>query len=75
MPLEVSAVAAAEVFRLYSCCQGDPHTYVLDLRPQKEFKKSHLMLAYSIRLTADEKALLVSVGPRPVTTCAPRFPH
>lgn len=58
MPVDVTAVGTDEVFRLYSTCKDDPHTWVLDVRPQKDFKKSHLVLAYSIRLTADEKALL-----------------
>lgn len=59
MAPDVSTVDIYHVFRFYSTCKGDPRPWVLDVRSSREFKKSHLSHAYSIRLTADERALLV----------------
>jgi len=61
MPLDVSTMDLESVYRLYSSCKGDVQPWILDLRPQKDYKKGHLMRSYSIRLTADQKAVVVSL--------------
>ena len=58
--LEVSTADLEAVYRLYSACSHDLHPWILDLRPQKDYKKGHLLRSYSVRLTADQRAVVVS---------------
>lgn len=58
MALTVTKIAADVVFRVYTACQGDPATLILDVRPLKEFKKSHIAGSYCVRLAANGKTLL-----------------
>ena len=59
---------ASPIFRVFTTCQGDPKTLLLDLRPQKQFQKLHIALSYSIRLSANGRALLVRCG----ACCTPK---
>eukprot|EP00951_Prasinocladus_malaysianus_P001258 scaffold8642_cov48-Prasinocladus_malaysianus.AAC.1 len=56
--MEIVYVEATAVYRLFSQCKGDPQTWILDVRSQKDYKKSHIARAYCIRKTADGRALL-----------------
>lgn len=56
--VEVKFCDAQDLFRCYTRCQGDPVSYILDIRPKKDFQKAHLPLAYCVRLTANGAALL-----------------
>ena len=57
--MEVTSASAEDVFQVYTAVEQDVKTYVLDVRPLKDFKKSHFLQAYSIRLAANGRALLV----------------
>lgn len=58
--MEIRSAAAVDVFQIVTALERDTKTYLLDIRPQKDFKKKHILQAYSIRLAANGKALLVS---------------
>ena len=58
--MEVKSITPDGLFRLFTACPDDPKTFILDVRPQKEFQKSHIMQSYCIRLAANRQALLVS---------------
>ena len=58
MVLHVTKIPADVVFRVFTACKDDPETLILDVRPLKEFKKGHILNAYSIRLAANGKTLL-----------------
>ena len=45
------------IFRLFTRNEKDPISLILDVRPHKDFKASHILLAYNVRLTANGKAL------------------
>ena len=45
------------IFRKYTRLKQDRCCLIIDVRPQKEFKRRHLLLSYCIRLTSDGKAL------------------
>jgi hypothetical protein len=51
---------ASAIFGCFSASKNDPKTLLLDVRPQKQWQKSHIALSYSIRLSANGRALLVS---------------
>jgi hypothetical protein len=57
--MEVKTITLDGFFRIFTSCAQDPKTYILDVRSQKDFQKQHVMQAYSIRLAANGKALLV----------------
>lgn len=57
--MEVKSASAENVFQVYTALSNDPKTYVLDIRPQKEFKQLHMLQAYSVRLSANGRAVLV----------------
>ncbi|KAK9809657.1 hypothetical protein WJX73_001361 [Symbiochloris irregularis] len=56
--MEVKSASAEDVFQVYTALFTDPKTYVLDLRPQKEFRTLHMLQAYSVRLSANGRAVL-----------------
>ena len=58
--MEVRVASAEDLFQVYTALHEDVKTYVLDIRPLKEFKKKHLLQSYSIRQSANGRALLVS---------------
>ena len=57
--MEVKTITLDGFFRVFTSCPQDPKIFILDVRSQKEFAKYHVMQAYSIRLAANGKALLV----------------
>lgn len=59
--MEVKSITPDGLFRLFTACPDDPKTFILDVRPQKEFQKSHIMQSYCIRLAANGQALVVSI--------------
>ena len=61
--MEVKTVTTDGLFRLFTACPNDTKTFVLDVRPYKEFQKSHIMQSYCIRLAANGQALLVGCPP------------
>lgn len=56
--MEAKSVDLDFIFRMYTSCPHDPKALTLDVRNQKDFKKSHLLTAYSIRLSSAGDALL-----------------
>ena len=60
--MDVKSVTTDGLFRLFTACPNDTKTFVLDVRPYKEFQKSHIMQSYCIRLAANGQALLVGVS-------------
>jgi hypothetical protein len=68
--MEAKKVDVHAVFRAYTACPADPKVLILDVRPNKDFKKKHACLAYNIRLSSNGKVLAVSAAaarrrPRP----------
>ena len=61
--MEVKTITLDGFFRIFTSCPQDTKTFILDTRSQKEFQKQHVMQAYSIRLAASGKALLVHDWP------------
>jgi hypothetical protein len=59
--MEVKTITSDGFFRVFTACPQDPKTFILDVRSHKEFAKQHIMQAYSIRLAANGKALLVRI--------------
>jgi len=47
---------------VFTACQGDPKTLILDVRSSKEYARKHVMQAYNIRLAASGAALLVCLS-------------
>ena len=58
--MEVKSIDVSGVFRTFTACATDLKTFLLDVRPHKQFHRSHVALSYNIRLSAEGKALLVS---------------
>lgn len=58
--MEVKTTDVSGIFRTFTSCATDPKTFLLDVRPQKQFQRSHVALSYNIRLSANAQALLVS---------------
>lgn len=56
--MNVTRTAADVIFRVFTSCQGDPATLILDVRHLKEYKKRHIAGSYSIRLAANGQTLL-----------------
>ena len=56
--MNVTKIPADVVFRVFTACPEDAETLILDVRPLKEFKKSHILNAYSTRLASNGKTLL-----------------
>lgn len=54
-----TSVDTEYLFRLFTKCPDDPVTLVLDTRAYKLFKRRHVLLAYCVRLSANERALVV----------------
>ena len=59
--MEVATATAETILRVFAACPADTRTLLLDVRPNKDFKKKHVLLAYSIRLAANGKTLLVGI--------------
>lgn len=58
--MEVRTTDVSGIFRTFTSCATDPKTFLLDVRSQKQFQRSHVALSYNIRLSANAQALLVS---------------
>lgn len=58
----VTGVDADIIFRTFTACPGDPRTLILDVRPHKDYAKKHILQSYSVRVSANGKALLVRVS-------------
>ena len=67
--MEVKSITPDGLFRLFTACPDDTKTFILDVRPQKEFQKSHIMQSYCIRLAANGQALLVGCTPLSSEVC------
>ena len=57
--MDVASATAETILRVFTACTGDTRNLLLDVRPNKDFKKKHVLLAYNIRLAANGKTLLV----------------
>ena len=55
--MEAKAVDAEAIFRAFTACGKDPNTLLLDVRPQKDFKKGHVSQAFNPRLATNGKFL------------------
>lgn len=67
--MEVKSITPDGLFRLFTACPDDTKTFILDVRPQKEFQKAHIMQSYCIRLAANGQALLVGSTPLSSEAC------
>mmetsp|Transcript_11961 Transcript_11961/g.35836 ORF Transcript_11961/g.35836 Transcript_11961/m.35836 type:complete len:480 (-) Transcript_11961:160-1599(-) len=56
--MDVKSTDFSGIFRAFTACGGDPKTFVFDVRPHKQFQKSHVALAYNVRVSANGQALL-----------------
>ena len=56
--LEVRNCGADAVFRLFTACQGDATTLILDVRPYKDDTKQHIVHSFCVRTSANGAALL-----------------
>jgi len=56
--MNVTKIPADVLFRVFTACEGETQTLILDIRPLKEFKKKHIANAFSIRLAANGETLL-----------------
>lgn len=56
--LEARSCGPEAVFRAFTRCAGEPHVYLLDVRPSKEFAKAHIAHSYCIRLTSNGQAVI-----------------
>jgi len=50
--MDVKTVDAEALFRVYTACDGDRRTVLLDLRDRSRFSKAHLRTAFCVRLTS-----------------------
>ena len=71
MGLEVMVCGPDALFRVFTACQHDERSLILDVRPAKEFRRGHVQLAYCIRLSTNGEVLLGAqggelAGPAPV---------
>ncbi len=57
--MEVKSASAESVFQVFTAADSDTKVFLLDVRPLKDFKKKHILQAYSVRLAANGRALLV----------------
>ncbi len=71
--MEAKAVDVDTIFRYFTACPEDLPTLLLDLRPNKDFKKRHVNQAYNVRLSANGKALLVSPRVCKTRVCSARY--
>lgn len=55
--MEVKSVDADAIFRVFTACPNDVKALILDVRPHKEFKKSHITQAFCVRLSSNGKVL------------------
>jgi hypothetical protein len=66
----VNKLAPSDVFRTYCIAGDDRKPLVLDLRPNKEFKKGHLQLAFNVVLSKNGRILAVcTYREQPWVTC------
>ncbi len=62
--MESRGVGLEDILRVFTACQYDARTLLLDLRDFKTYKKLHVMQSFNVRLAANGKALLVwTFGP------------
>ncbi|KAG2441094.1 hypothetical protein HXX76_003946 [Chlamydomonas incerta] len=54
---EAKSVDADAIFRIFTACAGDIATIIIDTRPHKEFKVSHICGAFCVRLSANGQVL------------------
>ena len=57
--MDVKVITPDGFFRVFTACQEDPKTLILDVRGNKDYARKHVMQAYNIRLAASGAALLV----------------
>lgn len=57
--MDVKSCKADDIFRVFTRCERDLPTLLLDLRPHKEYARSHVAGAFCNRLSKNEAALLV----------------
>lgn len=55
--MEAKAVDADAIFRAFTAVGKDPKTLILDVRPQKDYKKGHINQAFNPRLATNGKFL------------------
>jgi hypothetical protein len=56
--MDPKRLSVEAVFRKYTRVGSDRKCLIVDVRPQKEFKRRHLLLSYCVRLTSNGKALV-----------------
>ncbi|EFJ44730.1 MAP kinase phosphatase 5 [Volvox carteri f. nagariensis] len=55
--MEAKSVDADFIFRIFTVCQHDIPTIVIDVRPHKEFKHNHIAGAFCVRLSSNGQVL------------------
>eukprot|EP00877_Chromochloris_zofingiensis_P008595 jgi/Chrzof1/398/Cz01g14120.t1 len=48
---------AETLFRTFTACPNDPKTLLLDVRPNKDFKRRHINQAFNVRLSSNGRVL------------------
>ncbi len=58
MATTAKGIDASAIFRaVYTACPNDPTTLLLDVRPNKEYKKRHINQAFNVRLSSNGQVL------------------
>jgi dual specificity MAP kinase phosphatase len=55
--METKSVDADRIFKVFTACPDDITTLLLDVRPNKEFKKKHINQAFNVRLSTNGRVL------------------
>ena len=60
--MEVKSCAADAILRVFTACPQDIRTIVMDVRGYKQFAKGHVAGSFSVRVSSNGAALLVSAA-------------
>ncbi|GIL44377.1 hypothetical protein Vafri_1861 [Volvox africanus] len=55
--MDAKSVDADFIFRIFTACQHDIPTIIIDIRPHKEFKQNHVAGAFCVRLSSNGQVL------------------
>jgi hypothetical protein len=59
--LSVRSAAGDEIFRIFTNCTGDEfaNTLIFDVRPYKDFAKSHIYHSFCVRIPISNESVLL----------------
>lgn len=55
--MEAKSVDVHGIFKVFTACPDDIRTLLLDVRPNKDFKKLHVNQAYNVRVSTNGRVL------------------